>query len=1067
MTARIRQSWDNSDLLREAFAFLTLHAESLAILPARSAGEGMATLGSYFSPLDKHEREPLRLKGVHALTLAQLATDLARAGMANQGMVPISSLGMEALCARVVHMARASGDLPYFHPVTAFPGFSRALARTIRELRLAGCTPEQAAATGPPGVDLGRLLERFEAELEDRKLADLARVMELALAGIDGYRLVGLPLLLMDAPLESRAHVRLFRALAERSGDVLALTTSGGETLAAILQAQVETISMSRSSSPMNRLRKYLFEASVESHPQGEGFEIFSAPGEGLEAVEIARRVLKRAGEGVPFDQMAVLLRNPDRQQVLVEEAFRRARVPAYMSRGSARPDPSGRALLALIACAVEKCSASRFAEYLSLDQVPIHPAAAIPARWVGPDDEMLARPDAELEPDPDEADEEPSRVRAPAGWEKILVDAAVIGGKDRWERRLNGLEQELELRLRDLPDEQEQLRSHLEKRLEQLRELGAFALPLIEMLDLLPRAAVWSEWIGWLSALAQAALRKPEAVQAVLAEFEPMGETGPATLEEVFNVLSERLRFLRRDPPRRRWGRVFVGSVEKARGRCFDTVFLPGLAEGLFPQRQLEDPLLLDAARRKILEGQALPLRSDRVGEERLRLRWAVAAARERMVASYSRMDVAEARPRVPSFYALELPRAVEGKLPALKEFEERTRDASPSRLNWPAPHQAAEAIDDAEYDLVMLDRAAKKKVPAHYLVEANPHLARSLRGRWRRWHSKWREEDGLITSSEEAHQALAEYRLMARPWSASSLEQFSRCPYKFALGGILGLKPREEAVPLEQLDPLTRGALFHEVQFSVLGELKSLDILPLNKTRVAWAIVVSDKILNEVAAEYKEKLAPAIPRVWHSEMEDLRTDLRGWLQQAAQNDDDWEPIHFEFGFGLEPREGRDVASTKDEAVLAEGVRLRGSIDLVERNTITKTLRVTDHKTGKPPEQVPGYVGGGRALQPVLYALAAEKLLGGRLFYATQRGGYAHMLIPASDAAKRFMARLLANIDQSIASGFLPPAPEKDTCETCDYRVVCGPYEEQRFGRNKQRKDERLEALFEIRGML
>ena len=38
--------------------------------------------------------------------------------------------------------------------------------------------------------------------------------------------------------------------------------------------------------------------------------------------------------------------------------------------------------------------------------------------------------------------------ARAPASWEKLLVDAAVIGGRDRWRRRLRGLEREFELRL-------------------------------------------------------------------------------------------------------------------------------------------------------------------------------------------------------------------------------------------------------------------------------------------------------------------------------------------------------------------------------------------------------------------------------------------------------------------------------------------------------------------------------------------------------------------------------------------------------------------------------------------
>ncbi len=83
----------------------------------------------------------------------------------------------------------------------------------------------------------------------------------------------------------------------------------------------------------------------------------------------------------------------------------------------------------------------------------------------------------------------------------------------------------------------------------------------------------------------------------------------------------------------------------------------------------------------------------------------------------------------------------------------------------------------------------------------------------------------------------------------------------------------------------------------------------------------------------------------------------------------------------------------------------------------------------------VPAFVGGGKFLQPLLYALAAEKLLGatvesGRLFYATQRGGYQHMEIPANDRARKFLAKLLANIDASIAEGFLPPMPQKDACK-------------------------------------
>jgi RecB family exonuclease len=421
--------------------------------------------------------------------------------------------------------------------------------------------------------------------------------------------------------------------------------------------------------------------------------------------------------------------------------------------------------------------------------------------------------------------------------------------------------------------------------------------------------------------------------------------------------------------------------------------------------------------------------------------------------------MEVSEARPRVPSFYALELPRAVEGSLPELKAFEDRARDAAPARLNWPAPKDAIDAIDNAEYDLVSIAAARNQPGGARYLVEANPHVARSMRARWARWNKSWRPADGLVTSDAAALAVLNEQRLTARAWSPSSLEQFAMCPYKFALQGIYKLRPRDESAPLEQMDPLTRGALFHEIQFELFQQLQRADLLPVNQDRLVEALALADAVLDRVAAKYEEDLAPAIPRVWKSETEDLRTDLRGWLQHAARNDDDWKPVEFEKEFGEE-----------QPVALAEGVNLRGRIDLIEKHESRDVFRVTDHKTGKRPDTIPRWVGGGRSLQPLLYGLVAEQLLGapveaGRLLYATQRGGYTPVEIKVDERARLFLHKLLSDIDASIAGGFLPPAPAKDACGICDYRIVCGPYEERRHGK-KDRHDERLELLAEIRGM-
>src|SRR6202035_2908402 len=115
----------------------------------------------------------------------------------------------------------------------------------------------------------------------------------------------------------------------------------------------------------------------------------------------------------------------------------------------------------------------------------------------------------------------------------------------------------------------------HIERRIEQLERLEHFALPLIDMLGSLPKHALWGEWIERLTELAPLALCHPEPVLAVLSELEPMAEVGPASLDEVYDVFSEKLGTLRTDPPRRRYGQVFVGSIDEARGRAFDAVFL------------------------------------------------------------------------------------------------------------------------------------------------------------------------------------------------------------------------------------------------------------------------------------------------------------------------------------------------------------------------------------------------------------------------------------------------------------------------------------------------------------
>jgi ATP-dependent helicase/nuclease subunit B len=1065
-------SRSNAALLQHAAAFLAgkpEHAEILVIAPTRAAANELAARAFASG-----------CQGVHAFTLTQLAAHLAAQPMGRLALAPISRLGIEALAARIVHAAATAKQLPYFAPVAQTPGFARALAKTITELRLQNVTP--------PG-DLAHLLTLYEREIEQRAVADLPLLLRLATeevkAGAEAmqadHRFTRLPLILLGLAIESAAHQRLLATLVQRSPDVLATATSDDDaiqSLERILGVTAENIDTTPPTRTLDRVRTWLFSSDPPPAAPADPALLFSAPGESFECVEIARRIRALAAQGTPFDRIAILLRNVDPYQPLVEEALRRAGIGHYFSRGAARPDPAGRAFLALLACASESCSASRFAEYLSLGQTPpLHPDGSPesrPLQWSPADDEILATFQAPQDrPAPIPEPQPPAPLDVPIGWEKLLVDAAVIGGRERWARRLRGLRAELQTQLRDLEDEDDSPRAYVSHRIEQLERLEHFALPLIEVLSSLPSSEKWGVWLDRLAELAQTALRRPESVLSVLSELEPMREVGPASLDEVSDVLSERLGFLRSEPPKRRYGRVFVGSIEEARGRTFDVVFLPGLAEGLFPRRALEDPLLLDEQRLTLAAGLEVGLDTQdvRVARERMLLRSAAAAAAESLVVSYPRMDVAQSRARVPSFYALEVVRAAEGRLPSLREFRDRAAGAASSRLDWPAPASPSNAIDDAEYDLSSLQaalklRGAQAKGSARYLMQANDALARSLRTRGRRWRNRWFDADGIVDPDPATIAALRPHRLANRSYSPSSLQHFAACPYRFALQAVFQFRPRQEPARLEQMDPLTRGALFHSVQFELFRALDSSHLLPITPDRLPAMLDLADQVLDRIAAQYEDDLAPAIPRVWKSEIENLRTDLRGWLQQLAATQSDWLPVHFEFGFGLAPDAHRDPASTGKEAVIFDGIRLRGSIDLIERHATTDTLRVTDHKTGKAPKDRPQYVGGGAILQPLLYAQAAETLLGhsvesGRLFFCTQRGDFSAVDIPLNDESRGRLRRVLETIDRSIEEGFLPAAPQTGACALCDYGAVCGPYEETRVKRKQQ---DRLDPLIEIR---
>lgn len=1056
------------------------------------AGREVLLIAASRAAADELVRRQRTSFGVHRFTLPSFAFSIASERMAEAGRSVLAGVAIEALAARTVHECHAARELDWFEPVWNTPGFVRAAAHTIGELRMNRVDAGSLLAAGPPGKDLAALLKRFEENLSESLLEDPAGVYRIAAEAArgEGFSFANKPQLLVDVEPGSRLETEFIAALSEVSSELLA-TAHRRNTISLVrlrdaLSTPPEALPEPGAASTLGRLREHVFERTANAAEIDASFRFVSASDESGECVEMARGILALAEAGTPFDRIAVVLRNPDRYQPLVEDALQRAGIPAFYTLGSRRPNPAGRAMLALLACASEGLSASRFSEYLSLGQVPTPgEAGAEDSRWVPPAGDMFPPLDAEQAEDESEIPEErpddgspviSGSLQTPRHWEKLLVDAAVIGGRDRWLRRLDGLDRELRRRASQAQIEDDPARSYLDRQIGRLGNLRAFALPIVDLLDRFPREGVWKEWLDRLVELARMALRRPESVLAALAELQPMSAVGPLALDEVRAVLSHRLAFLRSEPPGRRYGKVFVTSASEVGGHTFDAVFLPGLAEDVFPRGAFEDPLLLDEQRTHL--SPWLTTQEARFAGERLLFNASIAAAGRTLWISYPRMHLGHSRPRNPSFYALDVLRAATGRIPSLQDMQTRGLTESQSQIGWPAPRDPALAIDDAEYDLAVIARALRTPEAARgrgrYLVTASRSLARSLRARAGRWRRPWCESDGIVARADgtdaEVVQALAGHRLAARAYSATALQQFAACPYRFALQAIHRLQTRTVTEAIERMDPLTRGSLIHGVQFRILSELRSLGLLPVTAENLGAVQSAADRVLEDARELYREELVPAIPRIWDIEMETIRWDVRGWLQELARPSNmSWTPRWFELAFGLPLHASstpRDPASRSDSVQLACGVSLRGAIDLVEESPAA--IRITDHKTGKAPARPPGATGHGEVLQPILYAEAAEAMLAkpvasARLLYCTERGGYRAFETPIDEEAHRSLAAVTRTIDRSLAEGFLPAAPRSGACTYCDYRPVCGPYEETRV---RLKNSERIAPIEELRDL-
>lgn len=424
-----------------------------------------------------------------------------------------------------------------------------------------------------------------------------------------------------------------------------------------------------------------------------------------------------------------------------------------------------------------------------------------------------------------------------------------------------------------------------------------------------------------------------------------------------------------------------------------------------------------------------------------------AVSAASERAVLTFSRMDVASARERVPSHFLVRLAEALTGKR---QDYSSLERAPGFTRVSMSEAGVGA-CLDADDYDLRTMASLVDSRTPASalYLAHISPQFGRGVRVETARWQEKrFTEFDGIISGGERKTPA-------GEVMSATRLEEYAACPFQYFLKHLLHLEPLEEPEAVQRLTPLDRGLLIHHVLFSAYEKC-------FGAGKMTDAAQLRAALRRSAEAEFR-RFAKIVPTLtWAIDRAEILADLDrlAALDAAECAASHARPAMFETRFGMKPRGDADGEASTDKPLSVQfggdTYRFKGKIDRIDEVGADEA-RVIDYKTGQKSGK-PDTFAGGRALQLPIYILAAQmlrrerKVTSAEYSFATGRGEFRSVEFAreALDARMSELEQIIATVEACIEQGVFIATPSDPQCGYCDFKDVCGANKTVLFGRKK-----------------
>jgi ATP-dependent helicase/DNAse subunit B len=778
-----------------------------------------------------------------------------------------------------------------------FPGFAEALGSAVGDVEAALLDPEDLEGT------LAALYREYRSELDRLELWDreLARghAADLVVADFEAWG--SSPVFAYGFEDLTGAQWRLLEALAGRAEVVVSLPYEPlrpafaslqrtADDLARLANEDIETLPAQDwyESPALAHLEHSLFEERRTDPPPLEGAIRFLEAAGTRAALELAgEEILGLVRGGTPADEIAVVAPSLERVRSPLETAFGSLGIPySYEGRLSLRRTAFGASLLGVM----------RFA-------------------WLGGTRRDLF-----------------AFLRSPfSGLARARADFV--------EGRLRGRAVKDPARV---VEEAERLLGHP---VPALRDLQAADDPVTgaEALVRSMITAAYGVESPPVDERSRIDLRAHEAALGALDELQGwLRLGGDVSPEQIFSTIERaQVRLGRAGEP----GRVAVVDLLRARTRRWQTVFILGLEEGVFPRRANETPFLSDEMRRELeaaARGRRI-VRPDPLARERYFFYTACTRAWRQLVLVREAADD-DGRPQEPSPFYEEVRSRFD---PA--DVARATRKRPLSSLSW-------------ELERGPTERERLRAAAAIASTDEDEARALAIANGWER-----RIERALVAFDRRtvlAHPLVLEELGQRARFSVTELERFLECSSMWFFERVIDPKEIDA-----ELDPRIRGGIAHQTLYRFYSGLPK---------RLGTDAVPPDR-LDDALGFLRECLAEAIAGGVRLELTDLERleleetlarDLEHFVKQDVALGLPLVPRRFEVGFGtssapVELQRGLELG----------GFTVSGKIDRIDVDPFSARGIVQDYKLGRAH--------GARdietehKLQVPLYILALRDLVG------------------------------------------------------------------------------------------